>query len=475
MSSPTTGRTDRWDSELDWTSIGADALERLRDYVRFPTVNDPDNADPEKPWRAADESAAAGWLADWLRSEGVDCELLEPATGRTTLVARIGPPEPNPSITLLSHSDVVPVVRDDWELDPFGAEIRDGWLHGRGVLDLKGLGVAQLTAMVLLQRQAVPLRRGVVAVVAADEEAGGAYGAQWLVRERPALLDTDLVLGEGGYSPTGLLPDGGQLHAIAVAEKGYLELELACEGPAHHASMPEEEDAPARLVRAVARVLAAPALVRVTPATEQLCRTLAELGHGLHAAVLRRPRLIERLGARALPKDPLVRSMFTETCAVTILSAGYKANVVPGKASAVLSMRLLPGTDAAGATERIRRLVADDGVRITRVMHKDPNDSTFATADFALLSRCATAAGPGRAVPILSPGASDARHWRAADVPSYGWIPFGLPVTDIHSVHGPNERIAVDSFLAGLRRYYRTVAALAASDGRLTADPEGVR
>lgn len=470
MSSSTAGATtseQEWESGLDWSAIGADALDRLREYIRFPTVNDPDGADPDKPWRAGNESEAAAWLAGWLRAEGVDCELLEPAAGRTTLVARIGPAEPASSITLLSHSDVVPAIRGDWDVDPFAAEIRDGWLHGRGTLDLKGLGIAQLLSLLLLRRQGLPLRRRVVAIVAADEEAGGAYGAQWLVRERPELLDTTLVLGEGGYSPTDALPGGGALHAISVAEKGYLELELTTTGDPHHASMPQPGNAPERLVEAVAKVLRAPVRMRVTPAVERLCSDLAESAHGLHAYLLRHPRMLERVGAKALPANPLVRSMLTETCAVTIIASGYKSNVVPGQARAVLSMRLLPGTDAAEATDRIRRLVDDTGVTITRVMHKNPTDSSFATADFEVLSRVCTADGTTRATPILSPGASDARHWRAAGVPSYGWVPFTLPAADIHSVHGPNERVSVDSFTAGIRRYYRAVAALAGSDGRV--------
>ena len=451
-----------WEAGLDWSAIGADALDRLREYVRFRTVNDPDAADPETPWLAAREAEAAAWLAGWLRAEGVACELVEPAAGRTTLVARIGPDAPARSVTLLSHSDVVPVVPDEWDVDPFAAEIRDGWLYGRGTLDLKGLGVAQLTALVLLRRQGVPLRRAVVAVVAADEENGGGYGAEWLVRERPELLDTDVVLGEGGYSPTDFLP-GVDLHAVAVAEKGYLELELTATGDAHHASMPLPGDAPARLVEAVARVLRAPDPVRVTPAVERLFAELATSARGPRRYLLRHPRLLERIGARALPADPMVRAMLAETCAVTILSGGYKSNVVPGRARAVLSMRLLPGADADASTERVRRLVDDPGVTVTRVMHKDPTDSPFGTADFATLSRVCAADGGARMVPILSPGGSDARYWRAAGVPSYGWVPFTMPAADVHSVHGPNERVAVDSFTAGLRRYYRAVAALAAS------------
>jgi acetylornithine deacetylase/succinyl-diaminopimelate desuccinylase-like protein len=413
-------------------------------------------------------------LAGLLRAEGIGCELVEAAPGRTSLLARLDPARPAPSITLLSHSDVVPAVRAEWDADPFEGTVRDGHVYGRGVLDLKGLGIAQLTALVLLRRHRVPLRRGVVLLVAADEEAGGAYGAHWLVRERPELLRTDLLLGEGGYSPTGVLPGGRALHAVAVAEKGYLELELTADGPAHHASMPDPDCAPARLVRALTRVLDRPVPVRLTPATERLCSCLADGASGLHRILLRHPRILGRLGARAVPASPLVAPMFTETCALTVLDSGYKSNVVPGHARAVLSMRLLPGTSLEDAADRVRAAVADPAVRIRPVMYKPPNSSPFETADFRLLARCAVAEGErGSTTPILSPAASDARHWRAAGVTCYGWVPFVLPVGDIHGVHGANERVSVEAFHDGVRRYYRAVAGLASAPA--TPDVQEVR
>lgn len=454
----------RWDAGIDWKARTDEALDRLRAYVRLATVNDPATARPGEPWTGGDEAAAAEWLAGWLRKEGVDCALHTAAPGRVSLVARVAADRPGArSITLLSHSDVVPAVRAEWEEDPFGAVVRGGVLHGRGVLDLKGLGIAQLTALVLLRERGVPLARDVVAIVAADEEAGGEYGAAWLLRECPELLDTSLVLGEGGYSPTGVLPQGRQLHAVAVAEKGYLELELTARGAAHHASAPDPDCAPARLVRAVERVLRRPPTVRVTGPTERLCHCLAEAAHGPHRLLLKHPKALALLGARHLPANPLVAAMFTETCALTVLESGSKSNVVPGEARAVLSMRLLPGTDVPAATERVRAALGDPTIEVRQVMHKAPNSSSYATDDFRVLAEVAAAGSSGaRVSPVLSPGASDARQWRGAGVPAYGWVPFAIEAPDIHSVHGPNERLSVAAFRSGVRDYYRAVAELAA-------------
>ncbi|GLY30459.1 M20/M25/M40 family metallo-hydrolase [Kineosporia sp. NBRC 101731] len=464
----TTTAGTAWDAGVSWAQVQDEALERLRTYVRFPTVNDPNALDGADPARSADESPAAGWLAGLLEAEGIEHELLEAAPGRVSLIARLPAATPgNGSITLLSHSDVVPVVRGDWDLDPFAADVVDGYLYGRGVLDLKGLGIAQLTTMILLHRLRVPLAREVRLVVAADEETGGTYGAHWLLENRPELLATSLVLGEGAFSPVDAVPGGGTLHTLAVAEKGYLELELSVDGTPHHAGMPDPDSAPALLVRALQRILDQPEPARITEPTARLCAVLAESESGLHRALLRRPALLQRIGGGPLRKNPLIAAMITQTCALTVLSSGYKANVVPGRATATLSLRLLPGGTPEAVVERLQKVAREPRLQIRTVMHKAPYESSFTTADFELLTGALHQLDPSaRTAPILSPGASDARFWRAAGVPAFGWVPFPLPAADIHGMHGSNERVALDAFRDGLRLYAGVVAAAA------TASPD---
>jgi acetylornithine deacetylase/succinyl-diaminopimelate desuccinylase-like protein len=456
---------------IDWAAVGDEALDRLRTYVRFQTVNAPEWGHRAGVQPSGPEAPAAEWLAGILGAEGIQCELLEPTPGRTSLVARLpathsdaSPVSGGSSLTLLSHSDVVPAVEDEWDIDPFAAVVEDGYLYGRGVLDLKGLGIAQLTALVLLHRAEIPRRRGVVLVVAADEEAGGREGAQWLVRRRPDLLDTSLVLGEGAYSPTGVLPNGQALQAIAVAEKGYLELEVSARAEPRHAALPDGSAAPERLVRALSRVLQAPAVARLTPPTVRLAVCLADGAHGAHRFLLRHPRLLARFCRWVVGSNPLVASMFLETCALTLLECGYKNNVIPGQARALLGLRLLPGTDPEEAVARVRRLVSDREVTVRQVMYKPPCESSFDNADFHSLARLATeGVRQPVVVPVISPGGSDARHWRAAGVTSYGWVPFVIPAGDIHGVHGRGERLSTAAFRDGLRLYCATVAELASA------------
>lgn len=454
--------------EIDWRQAGEEALELLRHYLRFPTVNDPDSL------AGGCEAEAAHWLAGELAADGIQTELLEAAPGRTNLVARLGGEQRGGSITLLSHSDVVPARREEWSHDPFGAEIHDGFVFGRGVLDLKGLGIAQALALKLLRRSGVPLRREVRLIVAADEEAGGHHGTEWLLQERPELLDTGLVLGEGAYSLRGFLPEGAPLHAIAVGEKGYLELEVIAEEAAHHASMPDADHASARLVRALARLLARERPIRLTPLVRELLPRLGESSRGPAAFLMRHPALAVRLAPGHLRRSTLLRAMVQDTVAVTVLAAGSKPNVVPGMARAILSLRFLPGTDPEELGEEIRRALGDSRLRIVRRMLKPSTASGFAgpaETDFVRLRRHATASSPGAvAVPICSPGASDCRFFRLRGVPAYGWIPFVIPLHDLHSVHGPDERLSIAELQAGLRSYFGLVLDLATRDGRLGHD-----
>lgn len=436
---------------VDWDAVGEQAIEWLREYVAFRTVNDGETG--------AGEQAACEWLAGLLRAEGIECEVLQSAPGRANLVARSAAGDPVSSITLLSHSDVVPAAADDWDVPPFGGQVRDGCLYGRGVLDLKGLGIAQVMTLILLHRARVPLRRQVRLIVAADEESGGEAGVGWLLRTRPELLDTSVVLGEGAYSVTGVLSGDKPLHAIAVAEKGCLVLELTAAGEAVHASMPSADSAPRRLAAALGRIVRQRPDVRVTAPTAALCACLADSASGVHRFLLRRPKMVERVGARALHLNAIVTAMLTETVALTVLESGYKHNVVPGHARAVLDVRVLPGTDPDAVQRRIGRTVGDSGIAIRRLAFKAPTASPFPGGEYARLERILSR--DGKVTPIISPGASDGRFWREKGVPAYGWVPFVIPVTDIHGVHGANERVRLTALRAGIRQYYQAIAELA--------------
>ncbi|MFN7961375.1 MAG: M20/M25/M40 family metallo-hydrolase [Thermoanaerobaculia bacterium] len=463
---PRESRVDLPGSGLPAQGLEEEALELLRAYLRFATVNDPQALSAEEassaPWKSGSEAEAARWLAEVLAEDGIEAELEEVAPGRLNLVARLAGHGSKPPLTLLSHSDVVPAPRAEWSrgIDPFGAEVHDGFLYGRGVLDLKGLGILQLMALKVLRRSGAPLARDVVQLVVADEEAGGRFGADWLLARRPELAETACVLGEGAYSIRGFLPGGRAIQAIAVGEKGYLELELTAEEPAHHSSMPGRDNATSRLIRALDRLLARRPGPRITPLARRLFAGLAEGAAGPARFLLRHPGLAARLAPGHLVKSNILRSMVEDTVAVTVLAAGGKHNVVPGQARAVLSFRLLPETRPEELVEEVHRALGDSRIRIHTLMVKQANLSSWETPDFRTLA--GEADGDGALVlPILSPGASDARFWRFRGCPAYGWIPFVIPAEDLHSVHGPDERLELAAFRDGLHRYLRAVFELA--------------
>lgn len=453
---------------IDWTAAGEEAVTLLRQYLRIRTPNDPEALSSDtreaEPWRAGYEASAARWLAGRLQAEGIDVELLEGAPGRVNLVARLRGAS-RAGITLLSHSDVVPAKEGNWSHDPFDAETADGFMYGRGALDLKGLGILHLMTLLLLARQRVLLHRDVVLLIVADEETGGKYGAEWLLTERPELAATALVLGEGAHSVSGMASQGRAIHAIAVGEKGYLELELMTRSQGGHASMPPGDNAPRCLIRALDRVLAMRRPIRLTPLSRILLQRLGQAAQGVHALLLRRPWLAVRFAARHITRSPLIAAMLQDSLAVTLLQAGEKSNVLPAQARAILSIRLLPGTDEAELTRAIGAAAADPQVSIGTRMHKHANLSPFDTPAFQLIEHEILRADPQSIViPILSPAASDCRFWRAKNVPAYGWIPFVIPVADLHRVHGVDERVPIASFKQSLRVFYEAVRGLATSE-----------
>ncbi|MCL4806136.1 MAG: M20/M25/M40 family metallo-hydrolase, partial [Anaerolineae bacterium] len=214
-------------SRIDWDAATAEAVALLREYLRIDTSNPPGN-----------EALAVEFLAGILSAEGIAFEVAESAPGRSNLFARLGPPAGG--VCLLNHTDVVPVEREYWSVDPFGGELSDGMVWGRGALDMKGMGIFELMTFILLKRQGVELRESVTFLAAADEEAGSAFGVRWIERHRPAWMDTDLVINEGAY---GLVSSRGpQVFQVAPTEKVPLWVKLTVRGRPGHGSVPHGDN-----------------------------------------------------------------------------------------------------------------------------------------------------------------------------------------------------------------------------------------
>jgi acetylornithine deacetylase/succinyl-diaminopimelate desuccinylase-like protein len=438
----------------DWSARAREATAILSDYLRIDTTNPPGR-----------ELAAAQFLGSLLARDGIETRVIESAPGRGNVYARLRGDGTRKAVLLLNHLDVVPADARFWKVPPFGGEVKDGYVWGRGALDMKGAGVLQLMTMLVLKRHAVPLRADVIFLGTADEEAGGAMGAGFIVRQHWDLVkDAGVVLNEGG----GIRMDGaGRLtFAVAVSEKTPLRVTLVVTGTPGHAAMPRPDSAVHRLVAALARVVAYQAPITVLPEVQTFYSELAERESAPWrdryrdlAGVLKEPAVAAEFAVR----DPAGNARVRNTIAVTVLEGSSKVNVIPSQASAQLDVRLLPGADPAAFLEELRRVVADDSIRFETKSPLLAGRSPDTHALFDVLRALAREQDPQTllATPLLI-AATDCRYFRPRGIPCYGFMPFRLSLGETAGIHGNNERVSVANLETGSRMLYEIVKRLAA-------------
>lgn len=416
----------------------------LRRYLRLDTTNPPGN-----------EERAARFLEEVLGSEGVAARVEVSAPGRANLIARLpsAAPERGP-LVLLHHADVVPASREAWSADPFGAEVRDGYVYGRGALDMKSVGVLHLCAFLALKRAGVEPKQDVIFLMVADEETGGRWGARWMFEREPSLREASMVLDEGGLIEE-VPGDGTPRYQVAVAQKIPCQVRLEARGDAGHGSMPVPDSACDRLVRALHRVQGMQGRVRVHPVVQAHFRGLAGLAPPAKARQFEdlETSLQEAAFREEICEDPSHRSALTDSVALTMLRAGEKVNVIPGQAAAYLDCRLLPDSRPAAFIEDLARLVDDLAVTVEPVLQSEPSGVSALEGMFwDALDTCARRAGcQGVFLPLLLPGATDGRFFRRKGIPTYGFAPFRLTREEVRRIHGADERISMDNMGFGLR------------------------
>lgn len=385
------------------------------------------------------EGEAADWVAAELRDCGYEPTVVESAPGRASTVVRIaGRDRDRPALLVHGHLDVVPAESEDWSVDPFGGELRDAAVWGRGALDMKGTDATMLAvARGLAREEAVPPRDIVLAFVA-DEEDGGRLGAGHLVLERPELLaGVSHAIGEGGGA-LHRLPDGSDLYPVACGERGTAWIELTARGTAGHGSRPRADNPVAALAGTVARLAAIRWPIQVIPAVASLLRGLSDrLGIELDPAD---PDLAGRLGEAG----ELVGATLSHTLAPTMLSAGYAANVIPSSATAVLDGRILPGHER----EFFAALEAElpESVSFRLLSDQAPIAADPADPELALMAAAVRAWDPGALVlPCVAGGGTDAKWFSRLGIACYGFAPeWTAPGFDAgRYVHGVDEHVPV--------------------------------
>ena len=418
-----------------------------RDLLRIDTSNYGDDSGPG-------ERVAAEHVAALLEEVGLRTELIESAPGRANVITRIQGADPTrPALLLHGHLDVVPARADDWQVDPFGGEERDGCLWGRGAVDMKDMDAMMLATVRELARSGDKPPRDIVVALLADEEAGGSFGARYLVDTRPDLFEgvSEAVSEVGGFSVD---LRGRRTYLLQTAEKGLLWLRLVASGRAGHGSQIADDNAVTRLCEAVARIGTHPWPLEITPTVRAFLDGVEEIT-GVRLDPDDPDTLVDMLGTTAR----FVGATMRNTANPSMLDAGYKANVIPGTAEAVLDCRFLPGReDELLAT--VREL-AGAGIDVQEVHRGVALETEFSGALVDAMVGALRAEDPEAAVlPYCLSGGTDNKSFSALGIRGFGFAPLRLPAElDFAGMfHGVDERVPVDSLRFGVRVMRRFLA-----------------
>jgi acetylornithine deacetylase/succinyl-diaminopimelate desuccinylase-like protein len=421
-----------------------EVVDLCRDLIRIDTSNYGDDSGPG-------ERKAAEHVAALLDEVGIDSELFERDSGRTSVVAQWGrAPGSQGALLLHGHLDVVPAEAADWQVDPFSGEIEDGQVWGRGAVDMKDFDAMLLSVVRARTRADAVPERPIVLCFTADEEAGGHRGAQVLVEDHLDRLEhcTEAVGEVGGFSTT---IRGRRLYLIEAAEKGMAWMKLTARGRAGHGSMINDDNAVTRLAGAVARIGTHDWPVRLTPTMETLLACIAEMAD-TEATPDNAEALIEEFGAAARMMGAVIRN----TANPTMSRAGYKVNVIPTEATAHVDGRFLPGYEDE-FFDTLAELCGD-GIERSFVSHQQPWETPYDGELVAAMTRSLLAEDPdARVAPYLMSGGTDAKHFNRLGLRSYGFTPLRLPADlDFTALfHGVDERVPVEALEFGARVFDR--------------------
>ncbi|MFL5488431.1 MAG: M20/M25/M40 family metallo-hydrolase [Gemmatimonadaceae bacterium] len=435
---------------LDWPALEREAQTVLSDYLRVNTTNPPGN-----------EILGARFLKQILEREGIAAEILdttEMGPNRANLYARLRGTGAKKAVALVHHIDVVPVTPASWSVDPFSGAIKDGYIWGRGAIDMKGNGVAQLMAMIALKRSGLPRTRDIVFIGNADEELGST-GALVFVKQHPDLLkDVEYLITEGADNV--LDADGKVVYfGVGVAEKRTFWQRLTVNGVPSHGSRPTKQNPVPRLVSALYKISQYETALHVTPGVDKffrdIARTYPEPQRGWLSNV---GKALEHPRARAwILSDVSWNAVLRNTISLTGLSGSTKTNVIPGVATAEIDVRLLPDQDTTEFLRTLERIVGDTAVHFTHLANtKAPLESPIDTDLFRAIERAAREREPSAFVTTpMETAATDRPTYRKLGITTYGFSPFKIPRAEIQrGMHGNDERLSVDNVGYGVRFFF---------------------
>jgi acetylornithine deacetylase/succinyl-diaminopimelate desuccinylase-like protein len=417
-----------------------EAIRICQDLIRIPSVNFGEGR--------GDEEAVANYIVASLADVGIEAKIYESAPKRCNVVARIEGSNPDkPGLVVHGHIDVVPANSADWSVDPFAGEIKDGCIWGRGAVDMKNVD-AMILAIVRdwAQRGYVP-ERDIVLAFFADEEAGMTFGSRWMTANHPEVFAgcSEAISEVGGFSVT--VADGKRLYFIEAAQKGIHWMKLTAQGRAGHGSMMNDENALTALTEAVAKIGRYEWPQRYTKTVRDLFKEIARVTGKVYDEKDLRP-LLKEIGSTAR----MIGATLQNTANPTMLEAGYKANVIPGTASAVIDGRFLPGYESE-LNDTVRAIVGPD-ISIETISHDIALEVNFDAPLVEAMKAAILAHDPeGIPVPYLMSGGTDNKALSEIGIVGYGFSPLRLPADlDFMSLfHGVDERVPIDGLRFGVR------------------------
>jgi len=426
------------------------ATDLLREFIRIDTTNPPGN-----------EEDAITFLDEYLDHVGIPTEIFHVAPRRANLLSRISGKNKGKPIILLSHIDVVPAKAEEWEVPPFSGEIRDGFIYGRGAIDMKSQAICQLLAFAQLYKDGIKPEHDIMYLATCDEEVGGQYGVEYMLKNMDELRNASFVLSEGGC----IVDENGRLHAqVSVAEKKLSQFTLRAKGTGGHGSMPHNDNANEKVLRAAHAIISHQWPFKPTSIVGTYLNGILknERGKGFVFNTLKQA-LSNRHFRSFVINNPVYNALLRNTVTPTILKGGEKVNVIPAESSISFDARLLPTESHHNFFKKIEKLAGKDVEVIPIGTGKsDPLPSGYKTQYFRGIKKVVNGLmGPIPVLPFLTTGATDLRYFRNLGIPAYGFFPIILSNEELFRMHGKDERISIVALQQGLVGTYEIVKFLA--------------
>lgn len=424
-------------------------VKALSDFIKIDTSNPPGN-----------EEGAVRFIEAMLKKEGMASQIYSPEPRRANLLARLKGRRPGRPVVLLGHIDVVPAHNEGWVVPPFSGVIKDGFIYGRGAIDMKSQVICLLLAFMELHRQGITPARDMIFLATGDEETSGKLGVEYVLKKARELTSASFVLSEGGD----ISDEAGFLHAqVAVAEKKVCQFMLKAVGTGGHGSMPHGDNANDKIIRAAGRIIAGKQPLRAIGLVRKYLAGMLKEGKigGFRCGSVKEA-LSDKKFLAYIEADPHLNSILRDTVTSTMLASGEKVNVIPTEATAQFDARILPDASHDAFISKMQRLAGKD-VEVLLTGRTDSAASPYDTPYFRAIEEAVRSLkGDIPVLPSLTTGATDLRHFRNLGIPAYGFFPVTLTKEDNMGMHGLNERISTANLIEGFEGTKDIVTRLAA-------------